>query len=157
MLSQMPLTRILAVSYDPQLLRSRCAILRKAGYILESATSMNEAINRFQAIDFDLVLLGHSVPVPERDVLLRVIRASGSLAPVVTVAPLTDRLPYAPAETIIQSSPEKLLSGIKEVLLKAGKDLPAAGADFSFQPLPASPSKQYARQRASNPRMRPSS
>ena len=157
MLSQMSLTRILAVSYDPQLLRSRCAILRKAGYILEPATSMNEAINRFQAIDFDLVLLGHSIPVPERDLLLRVIRASGSLAPVVTVAPLTDPLPYAPAETIIESSPEKLLSGIKEVLLKAGIDLPAAGADFAFQPLPASPSKQYARQRTSNPRMRPSS
>jgi hypothetical protein len=44
------------------------------------------------------------------------------LTPVVTVAPLTDPLPYEFADALVESSPEMLLSGIREVLHKAGKN-----------------------------------
>jgi hypothetical protein len=38
------------------------------------------------------------------------------------VAPLTDPLPYEFADALVESSPEMLLSGIREILLKAGKN-----------------------------------
>ena len=118
----MPLTFILTVSHEPALLESRCAILRSAGYATIPALSIDEAIVQFVARDFGLVLLGHSMPAPDRRRLTSLIRATGSLTPVVTVAPLTDPLPYGAADLIVESSPEMLLSGIREILRKAGRN-----------------------------------
>ena len=118
----MPLPLILAVSHDPALLESRSSILRSAGYAVVQVLSAKQAQELLESGSFDLVLLGHSLPAHDRDRLTRLIRSSGSLTPVVTVAPLTDPLPYEFADALVEGSPEMLLNGIREVLLKAGKD-----------------------------------
>jgi CheY-like chemotaxis protein len=117
----MPLTFILAISDDPGLLESRSSILRSDGYAVEPVLTVEQAINRLENHDYDLVLLGHSIPAQERDYLTRLIRASGLLTPIVTVAPLTDPIPYEVADAVVEGSPEMLLSGIREVLVKARK------------------------------------
>ena len=115
-------TVILAASNEPKLLESRSSILRSAGYAVAQVLSVNQAIELLGKSHFDLVLLGHSIPARDRDDLTRLIRASGLLTPVVTVAPLTDPLPYEAADLIVESSPEMLLSGIREILRKAGRN-----------------------------------
>jgi CheY-like chemotaxis protein len=118
----MPLTFILAVSHEPVLLESRSSILRSAGYAVAQVLSIGQAIELLGSSFFDLVLLGHSIPAQDRDYLTRLIRASGLLTPVVTVAPLTDPVPYEAADLIVECSPEMLLGGVREILLKAGKN-----------------------------------
>ena len=121
-----PLTRILAVSPDPDLLASRCSILRSAGHVVEQATSIDEAIERLQAGAFDLVLLCHSIAIEERNRLTCLIRASGSLVPVVYLTAedghVAGRVPDTLADATVEGTPEELLRGTRQVLRRAGKD-----------------------------------
>jgi hypothetical protein len=82
----MPLTLVLSVGLDASLLKNRNIVMRSAGYLVESASSVNEAAHRFLAGDFDLVILCHSVPSRERERLTGLIRASGSLTPVISIS-----------------------------------------------------------------------
>jgi CheY-like chemotaxis protein len=72
---------VLAVGFDLSLMRTRTLVLQSAGYIVESASTLKEAVDRFQAGDFDLVLLCHSIPMKDRDRLTCLIRATGALTP----------------------------------------------------------------------------
>ena len=115
----MPLDLILAVGRDAALLEYRSQILRRAGYIVDSEYSAKNAIDRFMQGDFDLVLLCHSMPVQDRNRLISSIRAFGSLTPIVSVAPPESFVLDEFADAMVEDAPEKLLSGIRGVLLKA--------------------------------------
>jgi DNA-binding response OmpR family regulator len=117
----MPLALILHVCQDPTLLDGRRSILRAAGYVVESALSVKPAIDQFLAGDFDLVLLCHSIPAQDRNRLVCLIRASGSFTPLISIVAMSGQVPDAFAEATIESTPEKLLSGIRKVLRKADK------------------------------------
>jgi DNA-binding response OmpR family regulator len=80
------LTVVLAVALDSSLLRNQSSVWRAAGYMVTSAGSIREAIGHFKAGDFDLVLLGDSISIEDRERLSFLIRASGSLTPIVCVA-----------------------------------------------------------------------
>lgn len=79
-------TLVLSVGSDPVVLDTRDLILRSAGYIVVSATSIREAVHLFQDGDFDLVILCHSLPKRESERLTRFIRALGSRIPIVSVS-----------------------------------------------------------------------
>jgi DNA-binding response OmpR family regulator len=79
----MPLTIVLSVGFDPALLMTRVLVLQSAGYLVEQASSVTKAIDLFQAGDFNLVLLCHSVPRKDRDRLTSLIRDPGSRTPIV--------------------------------------------------------------------------
>jgi CheY-like chemotaxis protein len=116
--AHMPVTTVLTVGLDFQLLRSRTLLLRSAGCIVVPACSVKEAIEEFRHGDFDLVLLCHSIPMKDREGLTCLIRASGSLTPVVTVADNPGRKDYF-ADATLESRPEQLLPGILNVLTQA--------------------------------------
>jgi CheY-like chemotaxis protein len=120
--SQMPLSLILVISPDWMLLQSRCSILQRVGYVVGSAPSMNEAIRQFREGDFDLVILCHTFPAGERDRFTRTIRASGSLVPIVYLTCLADPAYDGLADLTVECSPDKLLSGVKQALMKAEND-----------------------------------
>jgi DNA-binding response OmpR family regulator len=82
----MPITVVLAVGLDSWLLASHTATWRSEGYIVIAAGSNQEAIEYFNAGDFDLVLLGDSISAEYKDRLTFLIRASGSQTPVISVA-----------------------------------------------------------------------
>ncbi len=126
----MALTLILAVGHDPELLGTRSAILRTAGCVAIPAYSMNEAIDHFMASDFDLVLLCHTIAAPDRDRLTSMIRATGSLTPIVTVAPLTSHISDAVADATIAADPEGFLRGIEDACSKRAKVYQMRGADL---------------------------
>src|SRR5277367_1337889 len=76
---------ILSVGENRTLLETRNIILRAAGYIVESARSLKQAIDHCRVRDFDVVIMCHSVSSKDRDCLTCWIRASGSLTRVVSV------------------------------------------------------------------------
>jgi len=61
---------------------------RSAGYFVVSAYSIGEAINLFNDGDFDLVVLGDSVSIENRQRLTSMIRASGSQTPMACIGTL---------------------------------------------------------------------
>jgi CheY-like chemotaxis protein len=81
----MPLTVVLAVGMDAWLLTTQSPIWKAAGYIAVSAASIKEAIDFFKTGDFDLVLMGHSIPVESKQRLIHLIRATGAQTPVVSI------------------------------------------------------------------------
>ncbi len=111
-------TVVLSIGLDPDLLRTRNLVLHSAGYTVVSAYSVKEAVDRFQAGDFDLVLLCQTLPAKERDGLTWWMRASSPGTPVVTVS---GRLfsDDVVAGVMVGSEPGALLWGIREVLINA--------------------------------------
>jgi CheY-like chemotaxis protein len=120
----MPQTIVLAVGTDPSLLKTRNLVLQSAGYTVESASSVKEAVDRFQSGDFDLVLLCHSVPRKDRDRLTSLIRASGSLTPIVSIAGNLGECD-AFATATLEDGPSNFLARIRDVLVKAEKTIPS--------------------------------
>ena len=115
----MPPAVILSVGHHPALLETRNLILRAAGYKVEEAASIKQAIRQFQAGNFDLVLLCHSIPTTERERLAGLIRASGASTSVASIATIAGGPEDVFVDETFESDPRKLLPGIKEVLLKA--------------------------------------
>ncbi len=69
----MPL-RILSISYDPLLLKTRQHLLEQRGYAVVSAEGFTEAIERCEAGKFDLVVMGHSIPHRDKEALFELIQ-----------------------------------------------------------------------------------
>jgi len=81
----MPLTVVLAVGLDSSLLESQSPAWQSPGYNVTFTNSIKEAISRLRDGDFDLVLLGYSIPAVSRERLTFLIRSTGSQIPVVEV------------------------------------------------------------------------
>jgi CheY-like chemotaxis protein len=116
----MQIAVVLAVGFDLSLMRTRNLVLQSAGYIVESASSLREAVDRFQTGDFDLVLLCHSIPTKDRDHLTCLIRATGSLTPVVSIARNLGEC-AAFVNATLEDGPNKFLAGIGKELSKSGR------------------------------------
>ena len=82
-----------------------------------SAGSINEAINHFRAGDFDLVLLDQSISTESSERLTFLIRAAGSLTPVVCLAG-TSGDSRAFADSTLGNDSNQLIASMKELLTK---------------------------------------
>lgn len=116
----MPLTVVLAVGVDAWLLTTQSPIWKSAGYIAVSAASIKEAIDFFKTGDFDLVLMGHSIPVESKKRLAHLIRATGAQTPVVSIekSPVTCE-PFADAT--IHNDSRAVFAGIGKLLAEKAK------------------------------------
>jgi DNA-binding NarL/FixJ family response regulator len=113
----MPITVVLAVGLDSSLLRTQGSVWKSAGYIVSLAGSIREAIDRFRAGDFDLVLLGDSIPAENRERLTFLIRAFGSHVPVVSIANSSAACDVF-ADATLRSDSSELLKGMGELMAK---------------------------------------
>lgn len=114
---RVPVALILNVGRDPSLLDTRGMVLRSAGYLVESSASLADAVRRFTANDFDLVILCHSLREEERLGLMHVIREVGSSIPVISVDSNWEPHPRRnSSDSSTESDPASLLSHICEVL-----------------------------------------
>jgi len=109
---------ILSVGENQMLLETRNIILRAAGYIVESARSVNQAIDHCLVRDFDVVVMCHSVSSKERDCLTCWIRASGALTGVVSVSKNGGQCDDF-ADANVEHEPAKFLSSIRDVSTQA--------------------------------------
>jgi DNA-binding NtrC family response regulator len=121
----MPVTVVLAVGLDTTLLEEQISDWLSAGLFITSAGSIREAIVHFKNGDFDLVLLGCSIPSDSRERLTFLLRASGSRVPVVCVTDISsDCDSFVDA---IKDGSTNILNGIKEIM----DNLPATYAQSS--------------------------
>jgi CheY-like chemotaxis protein len=111
----MPLTIVLAVSFDQSLLEPRTLALQSAGHIVESASSLKGAIDLFQSGDFDLILLCYSIPMQDRERLTALLRRSGSRTPIVSITGTPGDYDTF-ANATLEDDPKKLLAGIRDII-----------------------------------------
>ena len=111
----MSITVVLGVGLDSWLLAANDAAWRSSGFIVIPAATVREAINHFQAGDFDLVLLGRSISNESKERLSFLIHASGSHTPVVSIANLAGELDLF-ADITIHDNSNSILAGMVELL-----------------------------------------
>lgn len=66
--------RILSVSYDVSLLATRGMLLEQRGYSVTSALGFTQALAECRTASFDLFILGHSIPEPDKLELIKTFR-----------------------------------------------------------------------------------
>lgn len=79
------MARILSVSYDSSLLKTRQLILEQEGHQVVSALGFTDALQQCESSkDFDLFILGHSIPHRDKEALITAFRVQCP-APVVAL------------------------------------------------------------------------
>ncbi len=113
----MPIIVVLAIGLDSTLLKTQSSFWKTAGYIVNVAGCIREAIDHFKAGDFDLVLLGNSIPADNRQRLTSLIRSLGSNVPVAFIAESSgdsDRF----ADATLRTEPKAMLAGMRELVAR---------------------------------------
>jgi DNA-binding response OmpR family regulator len=67
--------RILSVSYDKALLHTRELMLSREGFEIVSAVGFSAAIEACKEGQFDLVIMGHSIPPADKSAIITQLRA----------------------------------------------------------------------------------
>lgn len=116
----MPLAVVLAVGLDPWQLSTQGPFWKSEGYISIAVASIREAIQHFKAGDFDLVLLGQSISVDDKERLTYLIRTSGAQTPVVCLADPSGRS-FSFADATLANNELTLCSGMGKLLSNKAK------------------------------------
>jgi CheY-like chemotaxis protein len=112
--------RILVVSDDPTLAFSRVALLRKSGYLAESVSSDDAAMELLEVERFDLVLLGRDPLLPGRSLDRRLRERHPDLLTLKIEGNVP--VPSTYPSRITDARPERVLAVLEEMLR------PAAGS-----------------------------
>lgn len=108
---------ILSISYDRDRLDTRNEILRREGYNVISTRDLQHAVEL--ADDADVVIVGDSIPDPEKKVLLTGIRSRKKI-PVIVLHSTYVSTVQADVSVHILDGPAKLLQELK-ILLSQNK------------------------------------
>ena len=110
--------RILLISYDEVLLLTQQAILEQAGLEVRSACGFAEALEACQGLDdFDVVVMGHSMPQRDKTELVKTLRTKCA-APLVSICRHGDpAMPEADYSVNAHEGPKALL----EAVIKASR------------------------------------
>lgn len=109
--------RILSISYDEPLLQTRHMLLEGAGYDVTSAFGFAEALEICKSRhDFNLILMGHSIPRKDKTALLNALRRKCA-APLLSIRRHgDDPLPGAKASVDSLDGPVVLLNAVADIL-----------------------------------------
>jgi DNA-binding response OmpR family regulator len=108
------MARILSVSYDELLLRTRHLILEREGYDVVSSLSFDDSVEHCKRNDFDLLILGHSIQHSDKQQLVETFRHECP-APIISLRRL-DEPPVSGADYCIDPDPPELLKVVATVL-----------------------------------------
>lgn len=110
------MARILSVSYDHTLLYTRQLILEEHGHSVLSAFGFTQALKCCdEAKDFNIFILGHSIPREDKEALISAFRAH---CPGTVVAlKRANEWPVAGADFEIEPAPEAILETIEQIRL----------------------------------------
>jgi CheY-like chemotaxis protein len=114
--------RILSVTYDQSLAATREMLFTSVGLQVSSVLTVNQAIQLCATEQFDLIVIGHSIPQSDRQLLLQKLRSCG--APILALHRLGEP-PLTGATYIFDSmlSPALLLEMVTNILkLNSGLD-----------------------------------
>ena len=109
------MARILSVSYDAALLSSRHLLLESLGCEVISVSDFAQALQYCShPKGFDLFVVGHSIPWPERASLVAEFRAHCA-APVIALSKFGEE-PTTGADVHIEPDPDRLLAAISSLI-----------------------------------------
>ena len=111
--------RILSVSYDEPLLRTRRMMLEAQGYEVTSCACLEEALKGCKEKTFDLLILGHSIPTIDKHRLIGTFRRYSPAIIISLIRHSGDDF-VAGADYHFQTDPEPLLKLIAEIVKESG-------------------------------------
>jgi DNA-binding response OmpR family regulator len=111
--------RILSISYDPHLIRTRQVLLEQAGFEVTSVSDMGQARKACTTSDsrFDLVILGHSVPPEDKKGIIDRIKENSDAPILALLRP--NELPVEGATASVESMDVKLFMATVRQMLDA--------------------------------------
>lgn len=112
-----PRARILSVSYDALLLRMRHMILENEGYAVLSAHGFENSIEQCKKGEFDLFILGHSIPHEDKFRMVEAFRQACP-GPIVSLTRGASEQRVDGADYHIDPDPEPLLKLVAEITQK---------------------------------------
>jgi DNA-binding response OmpR family regulator len=108
------MSRILSISYDTALLRTRELMLSREGFAIESAVGFTATIAACKKGHFDLVIMGHSIPTADKAAIITQLRAMCD-TPILALRRPNDE-PLKSAEYNLDSGdPQTFLNYVKEI------------------------------------------
>jgi DNA-binding response OmpR family regulator len=112
--------RILSVGPFSEILSTRNAVLRQAGFLVQSSVDLNEALRLLLQDDFDGAILCHSIPRRDKERLIHLLKEHKPLTP---VAVMTDgyRVPEADLEIHSLDGPEELIRRLGQLVEESGR------------------------------------
>lgn len=114
------MTRILSVSYDEPLLRTRHMLLEREGYEVVSSLGFTESLQNCKSADFDLFLLGHSIPRSDKQELVSTFRQHCP-GPIISLRRNAGEELVDGADYHIEPDPEPLLKLVRRIFGDGGK------------------------------------
>jgi DNA-binding response OmpR family regulator len=109
--------RILLISYNEQLLIARRVLLEEEGYNVSSALGLKEALANCNDSEFDLLILGHSIPLTDKEGLISTFRAHSS-APILSLWEKNEVISNSVDYLTFTDTPEKLLGHVATILTR---------------------------------------
>lgn len=104
--------RVLSISFDNIVGMGRNAMLAHAGYAVSPATSSTRAFELLHALQFDLVIIGNTVPLAERRLLFLEIKRKFNAPILLMDAGEADPMMRADAHIPESSSPAELMAAV---------------------------------------------
>ncbi|HEY6972548.1 MAG TPA: hypothetical protein VJA94_25285 [Candidatus Angelobacter sp.] len=107
---------ILSISYDRSLLLTREWMLQEAGYDVTSTIGFTEAVAQCGQASYDLVIIGHSIPRPDKLVLIAEVKRNRAV-PILSIERHGEQgLPEADAWVDSIEGPEVFISVVHKIL-----------------------------------------
>jgi DNA-binding response OmpR family regulator len=115
--------RILSISYDVSLLQTRALMLLREGFEVESAVGFSDAIQACELRTFDLVIIGHSIPLEDKEAIIKRLRRVCATPVLALRRP--NEPPVKSADYNLESGdPHQFLSYVKKI---TNQETPSAG------------------------------
>jgi DNA-binding response OmpR family regulator len=114
-------SRILSVSYDEPLLRTRHMLLQREGYQVVSSLGFDNSLEYCKNGGFDIFVLGHSIPHEEKRKLVASFRTQCP-GPIISLRRSYGEQPVDGADYQIEPDPEPLLKLISELVSSKEND-----------------------------------
>jgi len=106
--------RILSISYDQALLRTRALLLSREGFEVESAVGFTAAIQACKKGTFDLVILGHSIPPEDKSAIVKQLKEV-CVTPILALQRSNDPPVTAAEYNLDSGDPRRFLSYVRKI------------------------------------------
>lgn len=106
---------ILSVSYDLTLLSTRLLLLQASGYTVTSAEGFVEAMRQCKAGNYDLLIIGHSIPHTDKKALIEEMRAHCHAPVLALLRPGECELLDEATKSIDAANPKLLLEAVAQL------------------------------------------
>ena len=119
--SKTEMARILSISYDPVLLRTRELLLQQMGHDVTSAEGFAEASRLCGEADgtFDLIVMGHSIPHEDKRMMIRQCRLTCT-CPVLALLRSNEPPVEEATRSVDSAEPRAFVTAIGELLDRNG-------------------------------------